>query len=143
MYREACRRRLEAFADASCAEHQEDRGSVSGIVTKFCGASLSWFSETRACVASSSSEGENVALANCAKDVLYLRMIAELFRPKMPKIKVRILEDNEGAITFASNPICTNRTEHSDVIHLFLRETSDKDNIDVVNVCTLEEEATL
>lgn len=49
-------RRLEAFADASCAEDKKDRRSLGGIVTTFGEASLWWSSRTQACVTLSSTE---------------------------------------------------------------------------------------
>ena len=59
----------------------------------------------------------------------FLGAVFEYLQPHLPKMRVRISEDNEGAIKLAANPICTNRTKHIDVRHHFLREKVEKDII--------------
>lgn len=82
----------------------------------------------------SSSEAEYIALADCAKEVLYLRMLLECLRPELPKMRLQISEDNEGAIKLVSNPtICKNRAEHLDVRYHLLRETIEEGKIECSN----------
>lgn len=71
-----------AVCGRELAECKEDRCPVSEIVTRFGGVALSWPSKTQACVTLSSAEAECVALADCAKDVLYLEMLLKFSRPE-------------------------------------------------------------
>lgn len=71
-------------------------------------------------------DAEYVARADCAKDVLYLRMLLEFHRPELPKTRARISEDDEGSIKLPSNPICTNRTKHMDVRYHFYKEADEE-----------------
>lgn len=87
--RKVGRCRLEAFTHASYAEDEEDGGSVSGIVMKFGGASLLWASRTQEFVTLSSSEGEYVTLADCAKHALYLTKLLDFLRPALSKMRVK------------------------------------------------------
>lgn len=82
--RKASRCKLEAFMDPSYAEGKENRYCVSRIVTKFGESTLSWLSRTQACVTLMSLEAECLALADCVKDVSYLKMLLGFLHP-MPR----------------------------------------------------------
>lgn len=70
-----------------------------------------------------------------------MRVLLGCLGPKMPEIRVNILEYNEGAIKLAWNPMWTNRTKNVDVRHYFLRETMDDGDIGIVHISTLQQVA--
>ncbi|GMF41340.1 unnamed protein product [Phytophthora fragariaefolia] len=57
-------RHLEAFADAAFANRTDDRKSIAGYLTKFCGSTISWSSQTERTVALHTTEAEYMALSH-------------------------------------------------------------------------------
>ena len=45
----------------------------------------------------------------------------QFLRPSVEPRKIEVLEDNEGAIALAENPLSSRRSKHIDVRHHFLR----------------------
>lgn len=81
-------------------------------------------------------------LLTARRALCFQRMLIEFLRPKLPKRRGKISEDNEGAINLASNPIRTNRTKHIDVRHhIILRETVQQGKFELVHVCFQEQVA--
>ena len=78
--RSGLHRRLVAYADSDYARSKEHRRSVSGGVVMYCRGPILWFSRTQRCVTLSSTEAEYEALAECLKEVLFVRQIVEYSR---------------------------------------------------------------
>lgn len=89
-------------------------------------------------MASSSAEADYVALADCMKGALFLRIPLELLLPDSPKMRVKISEDNEGSLKFTTKPIWRIRSKDSDVLRNFLREIVEQGKkIDMVHMPVL------
>ena len=71
-------------------------------------------------MALSTSEAEYIALSLATQEAVWLRkLLAELNLPNKP---VMMMEDNQGAIAIAKNPIAHSRTKHIDIRYHYARE---------------------
>jgi uncharacterized membrane-anchored protein len=104
---------LVGYSDSSYAE-EKDRKSVGGYVFNQAGAAITWRSTKQDIVAQSSMEAEYIALAESAKEAIWIRKLQREFFPKI-KTSTTIKQDNQSTIKLAINPIHTNRSKHIDV----------------------------
>ncbi|KAF7371927.1 polyprotein [Mycena venus] len=109
---------IKIYCDADWANDIADRRSISGYVSFFGSAPISWSSRKQPTVALSTMEAEYMALAKTTCEVLWLRELAsELgLTPDGPT------SDNQSAICFAANPVFHARSKHIDIRHHFVRE---------------------
>lgn len=127
---------LGVYVDADYANSAVDRRSVSGAAVIIAGSAVAWFSRTQKCVTLSTTEAEYVAMGDGVKEALFVRNVLSfvLVRLKAPVIKV--LEDNEGAIALAQNPLGSANSKHIDVRHHFLREKVEQAEIELQHVAS-------
>lgn len=128
---------LDAYADADFANRVDDRKSVAGYITKFCGSTISWVSQTEKTVALHTTEAEYMALSLLVQEVVHLRqMLKELkVQQRNPS---QIYVDNESAKKLAKNPQFHSRSKHIDVRHHFVRERIELKHIDVERVASTD-----
>lgn len=124
---------LEAFADADFANRTDDRKSVAGYLTKFCGSTISWSSQTEKTVALHTTEAEYMALSLLVQEVVHLRQMLKELKVQQ-RYPSEVYVDNESAKKLAKNPQFHNRTKHIDVRHHFVRERIELKQIDVERV---------
>lgn len=115
------------YSDADWAGCLDTRRSTTGALWLIGGA-VSWQSKKQATTALSSTEAEYMALTAAAKDGIWLRaLLQSLGRPvESPLV---ILEDNQGAIALAKNPVSHARSKHIDVRYHFIREALERGEI--------------
>ncbi|CAL9690925.1 unnamed protein product [Knipowitschia caucasica] len=102
-YKRSEKESLTGFSDADWAGDQDDRRSTTGNVLLLAEGAFSWLSKKQATVALSTAEAEYVALSQAAQEGTWLRrLITELGMETTPTV---ILEDNQGAIAIAKNPV--------------------------------------
>ena len=124
------------FSDADWGGDRDDRHSTTGNVFTLAGGAITWLSKKQAVVALSTSEAEYVALSMAAQEAAWLlKLLTDLQIPKEPII---IMEDNQGAIALARNPISHSRTKHIDIRFHFVREAQEEGMIDIVYCPTSE-----
>ena len=58
----------------------------------------------------------------------------QFLRPSVEPCKIDVLEDNEGAIALAENPLSSSRSKHIDVRHHFLRNLTEEGVIKITHV---------
>ncbi len=104
-------RELIVYSDSSYAE-EKDYKSVGGYVTMQAGAAITWKSTKQSIVAQSSMEAEYIALAEAAKETLWLRKLQAEIRPSQISVPTTIYEDNQSTIKLSKNPIHSNRSKH-------------------------------
>ena len=111
---------LFGFSDSDYAGCLDSRRSTTGFLFMF-GGPITWQSKRQPSVAASTAEAEYMALAQAAKEAIWLRALARAlgFPQNAPTL---IFEDNQGAIKLAKNPVLHARTKHIDVRHHFIRE---------------------
>ena len=113
------------YVDADFASKATDRRSVSGALV-FVAAMLEvWISRTQKCVSQSASQAEYLATGDGVKEALFVNGILQFLRPSVESRKIEVLEDNEGAIALAENPLSSCRSKHIDVRHHFLRNLTE------------------
>lgn len=111
---------LVGFSDADWAGDQDDRRSTTGNVFLLGGGAVSWLSKKQSTVALSTAEAEYVALSQAAQECTWLRrLLSDLGMDATPVV---ILEDNQGAIAIAKNPVDHSRTKHIDIRYHYIRE---------------------
>lgn len=66
--------RIYAFCDSDWASDPDKRRSCTGFTVQMASASISWHSHLQEIVALSSTEAEYIALSECVKQVLWLKI---------------------------------------------------------------------
>ena len=64
-----------------------------------------WISRTQKCLSQSISEAGYLAMGNGVKEALFVNGMLQFLRPGVEPRKIEVLEDNEGAIALAENPL--------------------------------------
>jgi len=119
-YNQTESRALVGFSDADWAGDQDDRRSTTGNVFLLGGGAVSWLSKKQSTVALSTAVAEYVALSQAAQECVWLRrLLSDLGMDATPVV---ILEDNQGAIAIAKNPVDHSRTKHIDFRYHYIRE---------------------
>ena len=109
------------YSDANWAGDLDDQHSTTDNVFLMSGGAVSWLSHKQATVALSTAEAEYIALGSPIQEAIWLRQLLSDLRCDM-KMPMEILEDNQGAIAMAKNPVGHKRSKHIDIRHHFIRE---------------------
>ena len=92
----------------------DNRRSTTGNVFVMSGGAISWLSQKQSTVALSTAEAEYIALSSASQEAVWLqRLLADT--GKNDTELITIMEDNQGAIAIAKNPIGHKRTKHIDI----------------------------
>lgn len=87
----------------------------------YIGSSLiMWRSVKQNTVALSSTEAEYMSLADCSREVLWLKQLMQELGVRSQSIEVRV--DNNGTIKLAEQHVTLPRSKHIDIRHHFVRE---------------------
>ena len=112
---------LMGYSDADWANDLDDRHSTSGNVFVMSGGAISWLSQKQATVALSTAEAEYIALGSATQEAIWLRQLLSDLKVNVQE-PTELLEDNQGSIAMAKNPVGHKRTKHIDIRHHFVRE---------------------
>jgi hypothetical protein len=74
---------ISAYSDADYANDPVDRRSVSGYVTMLDGNVVSYASRKQQINAQSTCEAEYIAMSECAKDLLWIAGLCEVYHLKV------------------------------------------------------------
>jgi len=107
-------------ADASWGTEQGYK-SRTGILFRFAGGPVTWYSGKQLPTAVSSAESELYALADAAKEAMFIRNIFSEIGINHATGTI-ILEDNESAIAIAEDPKHHARVKHMGIRVSFLQE---------------------
>lgn len=132
---------LEVHVDASYAEKEADRRSLTGIAVTVGGAVVSHASKTQRIVAMSTTEAEYIAAGEGVKEALFVRAVLSFVAPETSGAKIKVLEDNAGAKALVENPFSSARSKHIDVRYHFIRELFKLGKITIEFVPTEEQHA--
>ena len=121
---------LYGYSDADWAGEVDSRRSTSGYLFRLGGCSVSWRSKRQTSVALSSTEAEYIALCSAAQEAVWLRNLMQSVHVKQEKATT-IHEDNQGAIVLARNPKDHPRTKHIEIKYHYVRETVEKNHINL------------
>lgn len=112
---------LTGYSDADYAGDPDDRHSTTGNIFPMSNGPISWLSKKQGIVTLSTAEAEYVALTMAAQEAVWIRRL--LTDLKVPQDHPTVLmEDNQGAICIAKNPVSHSRTKHIDVRYHYIRE---------------------
>ncbi|GKA55070.1 putative ribonuclease H-like domain-containing protein [Tanacetum coccineum] len=125
---------LEAYSDSDYAGANLDRKSTTGGC-QFLGRRLiSWQCKKQTIVATSTTEAEYVAVANCCGQVLWIQNQMLDYGFNFMNIKIYI--DNESTICIVKNPVFHSKTKHIEIRHHFIRDAYEKKLIQVLKIHT-------
>ena len=117
---------LIGFSDSDFAGDCHDRKSTSSHIFFFGWMAVSWSSQKQSIVALSSCEAEYVATCQA---VWMNRLIGELTSNGESTVKMMV--DNQSAITLSKNLVHHNCTKHIDIRYHFIRECVEDKKIEI------------
>ena len=94
MYDGTLRMALVAYSDADWAGNHDDRRSVSGLKLMMCGAPVVKRSTFHQTIALSQTGAEYMALSDCVKKVVWMRVLLEYLGVKQVRATVIFEEYN-------------------------------------------------
>jgi hypothetical protein len=124
---------LVAYTDSDYAQDPTHRLSQTGNLVLLASGPVSWKSFAQKSVATSSTEAEYMAMCDCAKQVVWFKiMLDELGFPM--RCPAPVYADNQGSIFNASNPTQERRTKHMAVRYHKIREFVEEERIAIFYV---------
>ncbi|GJT50374.1 putative ribonuclease H-like domain-containing protein [Tanacetum coccineum] len=115
---------LEAYSDSDYAGANLDRKSTTGGC-QFLGRRLiSWQCKKQTIVATSTTEAEYVAAANCCGQVLWIQN--QMLDYGFNFMNTKIYIDNESTICIVKNPVFHSKIKHIEIRHHFIRDAYEK-----------------
>jgi hypothetical protein len=130
---------LEVASDASFADNTIDRKSSQGYAIKLFGGLIAWKANKQDTVTTSTTEAELLALAQVAKEAMYInRLIMELGIKLSPTIPIQC--DNQQTIRLITEEIAklVTKLRHVDIHNHWLRQAVAHSEITVVYCPTSE-----
>lgn len=125
---------MKGYADADWAGSKDDRRSYTGYAFLVAGGAVSWDSRKQRTVALSTAEAEYMALAEAAKEAIYLRRLLQELGSRVCSITLH--SDNVSAQKLALNPVHHARTKHIDIRYHFIREVVQSGQVIVDHVAS-------
>ncbi|KAL5840582.1 hypothetical protein ACOSQ4_013190 [Xanthoceras sorbifolium] len=114
-------RDLKIYTDADWASSMVDRRSTSGYCSYVWGNLVTWRSKKQAVVSKSSAESEFRSMATGICEGIWLkRVMAELGMDDQGSVK--IMCDNQAAISMAKDPVFHDKTKHVEIDRHFIKE---------------------
>ena len=129
------------YVDADFASRATDRRSVSGALVLVAGCIVAWISRTQKCVTLSTTEAEYVSMGDGVKEGLFVNDVLKFLVPGSEDKKIEVLEDNEGAIALATNPLSSGNSKHIDIRHHFLRSLTEDGVLTIRHVASRKQHA--
>ena len=128
---------LRVPADASFADHQENRRSTAGYVVMAGGGPIIWKSALQTYVAGSTLEAEFTNFMPAIKAAIWVHdMLKELGLPQ--PLPIRIESDSTNAISNANDPHFSSKIRHMDIKYKWIKEHVAKCTVEPVYVSTKE-----
>ena len=126
---------VSGYCDADWGGDKNDRKSTTGYCTYINNNLISWCTKKQPTVALSSTEAEYMAIAEVAKEVMWLRII--LIEMNVNVITPTIIYvDNQSAKKISENDTEHDRTKHIDIRHYFIRDLINSGEIKLVWIST-------
>ncbi|RVW87878.1 Retrovirus-related Pol polyprotein from transposon RE1 [Vitis vinifera] len=110
-FKRVASRDVEIFSDTDWAGFLTDRRSTSGYCTYVWGNLVTWRSKKQSVVARSSAEAVVRAMAHGICEGIWLKRLLEELQ-LAPHGPMKLMCDNQAAISIAKNPVHHDRTKH-------------------------------
>ncbi|CAJ2663689.1 unnamed protein product [Trifolium pratense] len=108
------------YVDSDYAGDMDDRRSTTGYVFTLAGGPICWKSSVQSIVAMSTTEAEYMAVAEAAKEALWLTGLVKELGVEQGGVQLHC--DSQSAIYLAKNQVYHARTKHIDVRFHKIRE---------------------
>ncbi|GJR00991.1 hypothetical protein Tco_0523975 [Tanacetum coccineum] len=125
---------LVAYSDSDYGGANLDRKSTTGSCQFLGHRLISWQCKKQTIVATSTTEAEYVAAANCYGQVLWIQN--QMLDYGFNFMNTRIYIDNESTICIIKNPVFYFKTKHIKIRHRFIRDAYKKKLIHVLKIHT-------
>jgi hypothetical protein len=136
-YRKSDTERLIGYADADWAGDTDDRHSTTGNLFLLAEGPISWLSKKQPIVTLSTPEAQYVSLCSATQEAVWLRKLLADFKEVL-KEPTELMEDNQGTIAIARNPISHARVKHIDIKYHYTCEAIQDGSISL-SYCPTEE----
>ncbi|XP_078439884.1 secreted RxLR effector protein 161-like [Wolffia australiana] len=124
---------LMGFSDSDFAGDVSDRRSTSGYIFFLNGMAVRWSSQKQHIVALSSCEAEYIAATEASCQAIWMnRWISEMKGEGQKPVKLMV--ENQLAITLSKNPVHHNRTKHIGTRYHFIRLCVEERKIEICYV---------
>jgi hypothetical protein len=127
------------YVDANYAGDVDDRRSTTGYLFTLLGGPICWKSTLQSIVAMSTIEVEYMAVAEAAKEALWLKGLVKVLGLNQSGVQMHC--DSQSAIYLAKNQVYHARTKHIDVRFHKIRELIVTGDIVLEKVHTIENAA--
>jgi hypothetical protein len=121
---------LIVFADAAYANARKFK-STTGFCALIADGPVTWTSRKQTVTAQSTTESEYMALADAAKQAIWLRHL--LYAVRKPEVygkeMTTIYGDNKGSLDLTANPVFHSRTKHIQVRYHAIRDYVERGEI--------------
>ena len=132
---------VRGYVDADYAGDLNDRRSTTGYVFTLAGGPICWRSMIQSLVALSTTESEYMAVAEAAKEALWLTGLVKELGIQQGGVLLHC--DSQSAIYLAKNQVYHARTKHIDVRFHKIRDLVFSDEFLLKKVHTSENEANM
>ncbi len=129
--------KIAAFVDSDWAADIVDSKSTTGFVVFVFGNLVVWKTTKQKLVTKSSTFAEYYVLSECVDEVLYVKQILiDLGTPVLKLSKIRIFEDNNGALSIAKFGDFTKKSRHIRVSVHFITDLIKKNVIYIIKIAS-------
>ncbi|GJW58460.1 putative ribonuclease H-like domain-containing protein [Tanacetum coccineum] len=125
---------LVAYLDSDYGGANLDRKSTTGGCQFLGHRLISWQCKKQTIVATSTTEAEYVAAANCCGQVLWIQN--QMLDYGFNFLNTRIYIDNKSTICIVKNPVFHSKTKHIEIKHHFIKDAYEKKLIQVLKIHT-------
>lgn len=124
---------LRVASDASFADNTLDRKSSQAFAMKLFGGMIGWRANKQDTVTTSTTEAELLALAQAAKESMFVSRLLKELKVKLDKERIRIECDNRQTIGLVTKDNLTLKTNlhHVDIHNHWLRQVYSRGGIEV------------
>ncbi|CAA7043752.1 unnamed protein product [Microthlaspi erraticum] len=125
---------IKGYCDSDYAADKDKRRSISEMVFTAGGNPISWRSNLQKIVALSTTEAEYMALAEAAKEAVWLHGLMNELGFKQEAVQIYC--DSQSAIALAKNAVFHERTKHIAVKFHFIRDLISMGLVQVLKIAT-------
>lgn len=118
------------YSDADWGGDEDTRHSTTGYVFLYGGGAFTWCSKQQNCVALSTTEAEYMSVTEATKEAIWIRTFLEELGFKQQGA-MEILNDNQGCLALAKNPVQHKRMKHIDLRYHFIRQNVENGDIEL------------
>ncbi|GJZ26019.1 putative ribonuclease H-like domain-containing protein [Tanacetum coccineum] len=125
---------LEAYTNSDYAGASLDKKSTTGGCQFLRSILISWQYKKQTIVANFTTKAEYVAAASCCGQVNWIQN--QMLDYGYNFINTKLFIDNESTICLVKNPMFHSKTKHIEIRHHFIRDSNEKELIQMIKIHT-------